>query len=550
MSIKHYALTCSVDPADFFPWNGNHPEDTLSEQSAKSGYYDKIQLLSNEVNVGRSLVWSCLKHRSGVQILSSLLSSSLDYQLQRGKVTAKCTFKPPPRVTLTDTKREVWLRDLANPLIPLRRLSRTIPHGVRGSILLDHCLVKRVPTWRAVWLMKCVGANEIRAFRRKGTSAVFASGGETKWIRDWTSDVEQFIQSLIGQCGSQDWKFKMTYTMVLTQHIYSEHLIDKEHFLDWILTSLHESKRDDLPIWLLLSHTYWDELTRYRYRGRRLAETILEHLHQTVHQQHQAYDLPTGQQLRALLKALALTQPDCFLLPNCWIKYQSLFESSIDLHDTTFLHCYEQILKSNRRCLRGLEDSTTRRTQRQTLIAALDSSANALAMGLLSRLCLDTVQDNNLLISTLIEWSTTPYRFGQTRIYIAIDLLRQWDRDGIEVEGVILELLDHVRDMSLTQQYNLHKIVAELVRSSHFSVAKYLQRLVLRGSLGADTTSKGVGTRPNVSSLTDRRQDRFRNLPPQPCTYTRIVPPNTELEVDPHESRRLASAARRVDDSC
>ena len=436
-----------------------------------------------------------------MQILSSLLLSSLDYSLLHGRVTAKCTFKPPPRVTLTDTKREVWLRDLANPLIPLRRLSRTIPHGVRGRILLDHCLVKRVPTWRAVWLMKCVGANEIRAFRRKGTSAVFSNSGETKWIRDWTGDVEQFIQSRIGLCGSQNWKSEMTYAMVLTQHIYSEHLIDKEHFLDWMLTSLHESKHDDLPTWLLLSHTYWDGLTQYRYRGRRLAEAILEHLHRTMHQQHQDYDLPIRQQLCALLKALALTQPDCFLLPNCWIKYQSLFKSSIDLHDTTLLHCYEQILKSNRRCLRGLEDSTIRRTQRQELIAALDSNANALAIGLLSRLCLDTVQDNKLLISTLIEWSTTHYRFGQTRLYIAIDLLRHWDRDGIEIEGVILDLLDLARNMSLAQQYNLHKIVAELVRSRHFSIVKYLQRLVLRGSLSANTTSEGVGKRPNVFFL-------------------------------------------------
>ena len=501
MSIKHQPLTCSVEPADFFPWNGNHPEDTLSEQSTKSGYYDKMQISSNEVNVGRSLVWPCLKHKSGVQILSSLFASSFDYRLLQARVTAKCTFKPPPRVTLTDTKREVWLRDLANPSIPLRRLSRTIPHGVRGRILLDHCLVKRVPTWRAVWLMKCVGANEIRAFRRKGTSATFSSGGETKWMKEWTSDVEQFVQSLIGLCGSQSWKPKMTYAVALTQHIYSENLIDKEHFLDWLLTSLHESKRDDLPIWLLLCQIYWTQLTRYRNHGRRLAETILEHLHQTTHQQHQACDLLIRQQLRALVKALAVTQPDCFLIPNCWTKYQSLFDSSIDLHDTTFLRCYEHILKSNRRCLRGLENLTTWRTQRQELIAALDSTANALAMGLLPRLCLDTVLDYNLLISTLIEWSTTHYRFGQTRLYITINLLRQWDRNGIELECVILDLLDRVRDMPLAQQYSFHKLVAELVRSRHFSVAKYLQRLVLRGTLGAKTTSKGVGTQPQTFDL-------------------------------------------------
>ena len=128
-----------------------------------------------------------------------------------GTIAANCTFKPPPRVTLTDTKREAWLRDLANPEIPLRRLSRTIPHGIRGKILLDHCLAKVIPTSRAVWLAKCVGANEIRAFKRKGAGGAFAVGGETKWIKDWTANVEQFIEMIVSRCENAGWKAQMDY---------------------------------------------------------------------------------------------------------------------------------------------------------------------------------------------------------------------------------------------------------------------------------------------------------------------------------------------------
>ena len=156
-------------------------------------------------------MWPGVKHKSGLQILSSLFVSVLDRRQAHGTVTAKCTFKPPPRVTLTDTKREAWLRDLANPTIPLRRLSRTIPHGIRGKTLLDHCLTKKIPVWRAVWLAKCVGANEIRAFKRKGTNGAFAIGGETKWIKDWTSNVEQFVAALVEAPVSPDWKTSMTY---------------------------------------------------------------------------------------------------------------------------------------------------------------------------------------------------------------------------------------------------------------------------------------------------------------------------------------------------
>ena len=146
-----------------------------------------------------------------MQILSSLFASALDQRHQHGTVKASCTFKPPPRVTLTDTKREAWLRDLANPTIPLRRLSRTIPHGIKGKTLLDHCMTKNIPTWRAVWLAKCVGANELRAFKRKGNNGAFTAGGEAKWIKDWTTNVEQFIEALLDSCGTHEWKTEITY---------------------------------------------------------------------------------------------------------------------------------------------------------------------------------------------------------------------------------------------------------------------------------------------------------------------------------------------------
>ena len=183
----------------------------LNELTTRQGFYDKIQASQSESSTARPSVWSSLKHKSGLQILSSLFVSALDQRQAYGTITANSTFKPPPRVTLTDTKREAWLRDLANPLIPLRRLSRTIPHGIRGRTLLDHCLGKDIPTTRAVWLVKCVGANEIRAFKRKGTGGVFTVGGEVKWIKDWTTNIEQFLESIIASCAGSDWKSKVNY---------------------------------------------------------------------------------------------------------------------------------------------------------------------------------------------------------------------------------------------------------------------------------------------------------------------------------------------------
>lgn len=197
--------------ADFFPWTGNHPEDQFSEPVIRQGYFDKAQMTQNEMGSAKATIFPALKRKSGLQTLSSLFTSVLTQRRAHGQITSSSTFKPPPRVTVTDTKREMWLKDLANPTISLRRLSRSIPHGIRGKVLLDQSLSKNIPIERAVWLAKCVGANELRSFRRKGVSGTFTMGGEAKWIRDFTVCVEQFVEGIVGSCGDKDFKSRINY---------------------------------------------------------------------------------------------------------------------------------------------------------------------------------------------------------------------------------------------------------------------------------------------------------------------------------------------------
>lgn len=197
--------------ADFTPWTGDGPEDHFTQTFIQNGYYDKAPVGQAETGSGKGVIFPSLKHKTGVYALSTVFSGLLASRRQNGQITAPSTFKPPPRVTLTDTKREAWLKDLANPTTSLRRLSRTIPHGIRGKGLLEQCLNKNVPTDRAVWLVKCVGANEIRGFKRKGVNAAVIMGGEAKWIRDWTMFVEQFVDGVISSFGDSEWKNKVNY---------------------------------------------------------------------------------------------------------------------------------------------------------------------------------------------------------------------------------------------------------------------------------------------------------------------------------------------------
>ena len=69
-------------------------------------------------------------------------------------------FRVPSRVTLNDAKRQAWFDDLANPNVPLSKLGKSVPHGAKGSDLLDLLHSKNVSIPRAVWFLRVFGANE------------------------------------------------------------------------------------------------------------------------------------------------------------------------------------------------------------------------------------------------------------------------------------------------------------------------------------------------------------------------------------------------------
>lgn len=75
----------------------------------------------------------------------------------------------------------------------------------------------------------------------------------------------------------------LTLTIVvsirLSANLYSEHLLDRGHYLDSVLTSFESSNFDTIPIWILVLQIVWKDLVEYRKYGRRLVEALLEKLH-------------------------------------------------------------------------------------------------------------------------------------------------------------------------------------------------------------------------------------------------------------------------------
>ncbi|RYP32774.1 hypothetical protein DL767_005022 [Monosporascus sp. MG133] len=468
--------------ADFYPWTGGHPEDQFSDTIIRHGFFDKGTVqASQEAASARVPLLPALKHKSGLHTLSTVFTTILNQRRHSGQITSASTFKPPPRVTLTDTKREVWLKDLANPSISLRRLSRTIPHGIRGRILLDQCLNKNVPTDRAVWLAKCVGANEIRAFKRKGVNGTFVMGGETKWIRDWTVNVEQFVETVSNGFGDDDWKAKVTYAIRLATHLYAEHLVDRDHYMDWLVTGLENSNQAKLPMWLLIIQIYWKDLLRLRRHGRRLVSAIVSH-HASIYT-HPDRDilLPLSTQLCSLVKSLVLASPECFVHPPTWTKHRNALRASLPDDDESRLAIFQNL--DSRNDYFTTSSVRTQPAMRSTLVKALDDLLRMPTNDDIGARLWKISEDKAGLIRTVLEWCASLYRPGVAKIYVTATVLRSWSAFDIDVTGPILDFMSMDPLHEPSRKRLVYHLVSELVRSGHFSVPRYMQWLIARGGL-------------------------------------------------------------------
>ncbi|KAM0472037.1 hypothetical protein ACHAPX_008984 [Trichoderma viride] len=469
--------------ADFFPWHGTkdikHHEDDWSQEAIQKGTWDRGS--QNETGTARMTISPAIKQKPGLGALSTIFMGILNQRRLRGHVTAPSTFKPPPRVTLTDTKREVWMKDLANPAISLRRLSRTIPHGIRGRTLLDQCLNKSVPTERAVWLAKCVGANEIRAFKRKGApgGGAFAIAGEFKWIRDWTVFVEQFIESITFSFGEPDWKAKVTYAIRLATSFYAEQLLDRDHYLDWITSGLEHSPQSKLPMWILVAQICWADILRSRKYGRRLVYALLGHLHTIYIHPDKDILIQLSSQLSTLLASLVRDKSDSFIDPSLWSKYRDALDASLPRDDKASRDAYSHINTRNGQV--SITSNTSPLAGRPQLVRLLDATLLSQISRDLPQKCWATGDDKTDIVKTTVDWATSFYRPGLARVYIAANLIRVWASLRIDVTGAILEHMDTIPADDEGRKQMAYHLVVELVRTGQFSVTQYIKWLMARG---------------------------------------------------------------------
>ncbi|ELR03214.1 RNA polymerase II mediator complex subunit [Pseudogymnoascus destructans] len=488
---KPYVLEAPLDAPsytsnghlDYFPWTGTRDEDTFNDNVIRQGYFDKIQTGQNETASAKQQLYPSLRLKNGLQTLGSLFAHVLGQRRQHSQITAAPSFKPPPRVTLTDTKRETWLRDLANPLIPLRRLSRTIPHGIKNKVLLEQCTRKNVPTERAVWLAKCVGANEIRASKRKGVPGALAMGGESKWIRDWTVCVEQFVDGVVTAGGDKDWKSKVLYSIRLSAHLYSEQLLDTEHYLDWLLSSLESTPLTRLPIWLLIAEVYWADILRYRKSARRLVAALCSNLQDAHESPDRDLLLPLIERVGNIVTATVQTNPESFIALSHWPKYSDTLVACNTSGGPDETQIFDAISRRNARLKSRSSGGDETQNSRRLVIDLLDASLSVQFSQDLPRECWKGMRDRILLVQTLFDWATSCARPSLMKTFVAARLMRTWSRHGVDVDESVLNYLTFRSNGHGVSSDAVYHLVSELARSGHFSVSKYIQWVIARGGL-------------------------------------------------------------------
>lgn len=148
------------------------------------------------------------------------------------------------------------------------------------------------------------------------------------------------------------------------------------------------------------------------------------------------------------------------------------------LSDLSRIRCRIARLESESSTRNGHELS------RLQLLRLFDTWQHSCSVEELSSRCLSVTNNHNLLMEKLLDWSTSPFRQGLSRTYLAIRLIRTWNELGVDTDGPTLEFL--IRSKSLYScKPNIYLLVSELVISGNFSCGRYIQWLISRGALNS-----------------------------------------------------------------
>jgi mediator of RNA polymerase II transcription subunit 12 len=279
---------------DYQPWadssgpgtgSGDGKDDKMNSSYLSKGYFES-PAVSNEYYSARNMVQATMFSSADncSAVLNELSQHLANAYKTRNEVINKVkyesnNFRIPPRVTLTASKKEAWLRDLANPNFPLLKIGEKISHGIRNKVLVDTVASRNVPMNRAIWFTKCVLFGELITLKKKHHSRTQINSPhpqhvnlswdkvEAQWFQEWTQQVVDYIYKYSKEMNTinsverkQLYMAKYHYIFQYVESLYVECLLDKNYFLSLIFKLFKEGlPLDPLEISQILALTKLDE---------------------------------------------------------------------------------------------------------------------------------------------------------------------------------------------------------------------------------------------------------------------------------------------------
>ena len=287
------------------------------------------------------------------------------------------------------------------------------------------------------------------------------------------------------------------FSLYLAAHIFEHRLLDRAHYLEWLLGSLENAKVNSLPIWLFMIKIYWSFLTAYRKFGSRLAEVLLARLlnvewsslrvvSTNVERSTSSSKLGLSvdiiyNQLCETVATLVMSNKASLILPDTWHKYSQLLNSLPRVIERSELtSSVEELTRRNLNIISGKYKSNKNKTVRRALVRTLDENGRHLKVEDLAVRILGSATSEPLeAIITILQWATSIYREGEYRVYLAVRLLRIWHRQGHDIDAAVLKFLLH--EANECRRRDIYGLIGNLIRSKDFSVERYLRWLISHG---------------------------------------------------------------------
>lgn len=473
------------------------------------GYFQAAEV-SNETGSACASMLPLFKQWTSTPALSYFLVKSMQTREKSSRLDKAWAFKPPPRATLNGQMREAWLQDLASPNVPLRKLGRTIPHGIRHRSLLEQCCSREIPVSRAVWCARCVGIAEMRNRPRRGNVSSTQSSSDTLWIREWTKEVIDFYEKNLKSCGEAVYKglsensanttlsaselqameSKLAYLTNLVSYLFLENLLDRSVFLKWVIRYLQSCGTELLVAALMFTKLYWEFIVRSPNMSQELAYTFIERYQQLAELQSRHEDDGTIADLMTsveqAMRDLFVVSPSSFVMPKHWADIEPILTTAFSSDSTNMAKLLETV-KIRNESLAVCTSSDTRKLHGwQLALSILDSISNMQDVKNAVKSIPVALNSNwNESLNVVFGWACTASRSSDTIIYVAVALCEEWNEQisKLDISSCFVDFLLSLKDASNYCMDHVCLLCAELLRTDMFRVNEYLRRLIALGVL-------------------------------------------------------------------